>query len=140
MPVQFKQTLTVKTIEGDSVNILSDDITNVVRAKSEAGHYIFFKRDEPVVTVTDVAAQCDNPKCPNPQVYTWNQEKAAEGSDEVPDAMYRTVGIKLFDGSEKMFCGVKCATGYLSGMAPLRSPREKRLVDKVMCISDAKNL
>lgn len=137
MPVKFTQKLWGKDINGDTVYLTGQDIESVTRAKTEKGGYALLKREEQVQSSTDVSVICDNPKCPAPQTFNWNQEKAGENPDEVPDGMFRTIGIKLFDQTEKIFCCKSCAVHFLDGMAPLRSPREARLVDKVFPISDA---
>lgn len=136
MPVQFNQTLSVKTIEGDHVNILNEEISQVVRVKTVGGAFAFVDKKEPIVSSTDVTLTCDNPKCPVPQKLEWNQEAAAENSELLPDGMWRTIGIKLFTGEELTFCGARCAMTYLSKHTPLRSPREQRLTGKVVSISD----
>lgn len=137
MPVQFKQTLSVRTIEGDEVQISNEEAKQVVRVKTVDGSFAFIDKKEPIISSTDVALQCDNEKCPVPQVLTWNQEAAAENSELLPDGMWRTIGVKLFTGTELTFCGARCAMTYLSTHTPLRSPREERLSGKVVSISDA---
>lgn len=136
MPVQFKQTLTVRTIEGDDVQISNEEITQVVRAKTTDGAFVHFDKKEPIISSTDVSFQCDNPDCPVPQVLKWNQEQTAADNDLLPDGMWRTAKLELFDGTQLAFCGIKCLTAHAKTITPLRSPREQRLSTKVVSISD----
>lgn len=141
MPVNITSKLTSTTIDGQKVTVVNDEISSVTRAKTDTGEFVYLFREEPVISVTDVVASCDNPNCQalnagrTPEVFEWNQERSGENPDEVPDGMYRTIGIKLFDMNESLFCGKTCAIDFLRNMVPLRSPREQR-VDKVVSIAN----
>jgi hypothetical protein len=136
MPVQFKQTLTVRTTEGDDVQIVNEEIKQVVRVKTVEGHFAFIDKKEPIISSTDVQFQCDNPACPVPQVLSWNQEQTAADNDLLPDGLWRTAKLELFDGTQLAFCGIKCLVTHAKTLTPLRSPREQRLSSKVVSISD----
>lgn len=140
--VERDVTIITKSLAGDKIEIKNEDIVTVLRVKTVAGQPAYVSKEEPFVTSTNVRVSCDSANCEKingaPKItHAWNLEKAGEDADEVPDGMFRTLGLKLFDSTELLFCGVPCLLDYLEGFKPLRSPREKRLVDKVFCIQDA---
>lgn len=136
MPVQFKQTLTVRTIEGDDVQIVNEEIKQVIRAKTTEGTFVNIDKKEPIITSTEVSFKCDNPKCPVPQVLQWNQEETAEDNEKLPDGFWRIETHRRTDGTERGFCSLRCLQEFISTLKPLRSPREQRLSSKVVSISD----
>ena len=133
MPVQIDVLLTAKDREGHEVNLRKSptQLPVFVEALTVLGDHVLISKEEleKVTTCSDIRVICDNPNCA-PVLLQWNQEKAGEDENHLPDAAYRIIKVVDFVGQEYVYCSPKCATEAIPKLTLPKSPREQaKIVD-----------